>query len=249
MPRSGGGLAALSGWVSIRRFLGVPLMKSFPLKWATARRMYEENRHARHQLQGQNGTTDGAGPASVDNTLGHTNPMNKTHLLGVYSTSKNHIQLAYASLIIWSYEDTPAFFEELYGKMEGIPKPFPEIVTLVHDRAAMRIACEELYESAHRSALKELFPLTKLYCHESGQLDNLKSQPWFQFWRILRNCFAHDMLFNFNKDEKALLPVHWSGVTIDISMNGRPLTHGQCSREKLRELFEVAHSFVVKNVA
>ena len=73
MPRSGGGLAALNGWVSIRRFLGVPLMKSFPLKWATARRMYEEKWHARHQFQDQNGTTDGAGPASVDNSLGLAN--------------------------------------------------------------------------------------------------------------------------------------------------------------------------------
>jgi hypothetical protein len=119
----------------------------------------------------------------------------------------NHIQLTYASLVLWSYPDTPAFFEELYGKMEGIPKPFPDVVALVHDQVAMRIASEELYDSAHRSALKDLFPLTKLYCHETNQLDRLKAQPWFQFSRILRNCFAHDMVFNFNKDEKPLLPV------------------------------------------
>ena len=59
----------LSEWVSIRRFLGVPLMKSFPPKRATTKRVYEEKRHARHQLQAQNGTTDGAGPPSADNTL------------------------------------------------------------------------------------------------------------------------------------------------------------------------------------
>ena len=62
-------MAALSGWVSIRRFLGVPLMKSLPLKTPTTRRLYEEKRHARHQLQAQNGTTDGASPPSGDNTL------------------------------------------------------------------------------------------------------------------------------------------------------------------------------------
>ena len=32
--------------------------------------MYEEKQHAGYQLQVQNGTTDGAGPASVDNTFG-----------------------------------------------------------------------------------------------------------------------------------------------------------------------------------
>jgi len=174
--------------------------------------------------------------------------MTKSHLLGVYRTSMNHIQLTYASLVLWGYPDTPALFAQLYGQMEGIPKPFPNLATLLHDEGAMRIACEELYESAHRSALKDLFPLTKLYCNETGQLDRLKAQPWFQFWRILRNCFAHDMLFNFSKDEQALLPLSWSGVTIDISMNGKPLTHGQCSREKLRELFEVAQSFITNDV-
>ena len=62
-------MAALSGWGSIRRFLGVPLPRSLPLKRATTSRMYEEKRHARHQLQAQNGTTIGIDPASVDNTL------------------------------------------------------------------------------------------------------------------------------------------------------------------------------------
>lgn len=175
--------------------------------------------------------------------------MNKTHLLGVYRTALNHIQLSYASLVLWSYPDSPAFFEKLYGQLENIPKPFPGVVTFVRDDVAMRIACEELYDSSHRAALKELFTLTKRYCANTNQLDRLKSQPWFQFWRLLRNCFAHDMVFNFNPAEKALLPVTWSGVTIDLTMNGKHLTHGQCSREKLRELLEAANTFIARELA
>lgn len=175
--------------------------------------------------------------------------MTKDHLLGVYGTKLNHIQITYASLVLWSYPDTPRFFEELLAEMPGIPKPFPNLPALLHNEAAMRIACEELYESAHRSAIKELFPLTKLYCHRTGQLEALKSQPWFQFWRIVRNAWSHDMTFNFNPDEKALLPVTWSGVTIDVSMNGKHLTHGHCSREKLRELIETAQSYVEQHLA
>ena len=63
-------MAALSGWGSIRRFLGVPLPRSLPVKRVTTRWMYEEKWHARQQLQAQNGTTIGIDPASVDNTLG-----------------------------------------------------------------------------------------------------------------------------------------------------------------------------------
>lgn len=66
----------------------------------------------------------------------------------------------------------------------------------------------------------------------TGQLDKLKAEPWLSFWRILRNCFAHDMLFNFIPAERALLPVTWAGVTIDLSMKGKLLTHGNMSYAK-----------------
>lgn len=175
--------------------------------------------------------------------------MTKDHLLGMYRTKLNHIQLTYASLVLWAYPDTPRFFEELHAEMSGLPKPFPNLLALFNDDTAMRIATEELYDLAHRSAIKELFTLTKLYCHRTDQLQALKSQPWFQFWRILRNCWSHDMTFNFNPDEKAVLPVTWSGVTLDISMNGQQLTYGQCSRDKLRELIETAQSYVSQHIA
>ncbi len=90
--------------------------------------------------------------------------------------------------------------------------------------------------------------MTKTYCHLTGQLGALKAQPWFPFWRVLRNCFAHDMVFNFNPAERALLPITWSGVTIDLTMNGKPLTHGQMSYAKMRELIEVAHLFLLRDV-
>lgn len=174
--------------------------------------------------------------------------MTKDHLLGLYRTKLNHIQLTYASLVLWSYPDTPQFFEKLHAEMTEFPKPFQNLPTLLNDETAMRIACEELYDSAHRSAIKELFTLTKLYCNHTGQLQPLKSQPWFQFWRIIRNCWSHDMTFNFNPDEKVFLPITWSGVTIDISMNGKQLTHGRCSREKLRELIETAQSYIEQHL-
>jgi len=175
--------------------------------------------------------------------------MTKSELLGIYRTSLNHIQLTYASLVLWSYPDTPDFFDSLHQEMPELPNFYPGLSGFLHDEVAMRIACEELYASAHRAALKDLFALTKLYCHETGQMPKLKGQPWFQFWRIVRNCFAHSMKFNFNPDEKAQLPVSWSGVTIDLSMNGQSLTHGQFSYEKLRELINTAYNFLANEAA
>jgi hypothetical protein len=180
--------------------------------------------------------------------------MDKAHVLGVYRTTLNHIKLTYACLIMWSYPDIPRVFKELHREIikndnRGISGLFPNIDQFVDDDIALRIATEELYASAHRAAIKELFPLTKYYCHSTNQLSLLKSQSWFQFWRILRNCWSHDMKFNFNPDEKSRLPVEWSGVVIDISMNGKPLTHGDCSYEKIRELIEAAQEFVKYELA
>jgi uncharacterized protein YecT (DUF1311 family) len=59
-----------SDGVSIRRFLGVPFRKSFPVTRATKRRMYGEKRCASEQLEGDNGTTDVGSSASVHLTLG-----------------------------------------------------------------------------------------------------------------------------------------------------------------------------------
>ena len=45
-------------------------MKSFPLKWAATRRVYEAECCASHQFQAQNGTSFGGDLASADNTFG-----------------------------------------------------------------------------------------------------------------------------------------------------------------------------------
>jgi len=181
-------------------------------------------------------------------------PMTKNHLLGMFLTKLNHIKITYASLVMWTYPDTPRAFKVLHKEIMNsennrVPELFPNIECFVDDEVAMRIATEELYASSHRAAIKELLPLTKYYCHSTGQLDALKAQSWFQFWNILRNCWSHDMKFNFNKNEKSLLPVTWSGVTIDIAMNGKELQHGECSYEKLRELIEVVQRFVKNDLA
>lgn len=179
--------------------------------------------------------------------------MTKDHLLGIYRTKLNLIKLTYASLIMWSYPDIPRVFKEVHrGIIEndrrGISDLFPDIDRFIDDEVSLKIAMNELYASAHRAAIKELLAITKNYCHSTGQLDELKAQPWFQFWTILRNCWSHDLTFNFNPAEKSKLPIIWSGVTIDISMEGRELRHGDCSYETIRELILTAQTFVQNEI-
>lgn len=151
-------------------------------------------------------------------------------------------------MVLFAYDDTYPFFEVLYGKLQ-IPKPFPDLLPLLRDQSVLKIALSELYDTVHRAALKELFEITKAYCEERGQLSLMQAQPWYEFWRIIRNSFSHDMRLNFNSYDKSVLPVFWSGVMLDLSLEGKPLTHGRFSREKLQELLNEACAFVEKHVA
>ena len=175
--------------------------------------------------------------------------MDKEHLLGLYRTAFNRIQLAYASIVLWSYPDTPSFFVSLHEKMGPEVKIFPDVMRFVRDGEALRIACEELFNTAYRTALNDLLEQSKTYCHSTGQLELLKSQPWFPLWRVLRNCFAHNLYFNFSPEEKAMLPVTWSGVTITLEMNKKPPSHKTLPRAKLLELLKAAQTFIERDGA
>ena len=174
--------------------------------------------------------------------------MTKVALLGRFRTALNSCTLAYASMILWAYEDTPTYFDRLYEVLD-VPKPHDDVSGLVNDKVAMRIAMEALYDTAHQAALKDLFELTKSYFHATGQTALLKSQPWYQFWRMLRNGLSHGFVLNYNEYDQKLLPVAWGGITLDISLNGKVLTHGTLSREKLRELLEAVSSFIRQSAA
>jgi hypothetical protein len=90
--------------------------------------------------------------------------MTREHLLGLYQTKLNHITLTYVSMILWCYPDTPRAYLELYEQMRPKLPSKPGVLLdaepLINNEEALRIATNELYESAHRAAIKELFPLT-----------------------------------------------------------------------------------------
>ena len=169
--------------------------------------------------------------------------MVKDDLIGIYRTALNNCKLTYASMVLWAHDDMPSVFEAFYEKLE-IPKPFPDLLPILRDPKVLKISCEELYDATHRAAIKEMFEITKHYCETTSQFPQLKAQPWYQFWRILRNCFSHDLLFRFNAYDLKQLPLTWAGTTLDAGLEGKHLTHGRMSRDKIRELLETAAQFV-----
>ncbi len=176
--------------------------------------------------------------------------MTKEDLLGMYRTSHNNCKLVYAAMLLFLYEDIPPFYTKLSAAIK-VPNPYDqkEIIALLHDRPILKLALGQLYDTVYRAAIKELFEITKSYCKDTNQGQVFSAQPWYQFWRILRNCFSHDFTFHFRDYDRKQLPVTWSGVTLDVSLEGQFITHGAFSRENILELLDEVRDFIEKDLA
>lgn len=173
--------------------------------------------------------------------------MTKEELLGIFRTCENNCRLVYVAMVLLSFEDTLGYYQELHKELP-FPPPHDGIEPLLKDDKALKIAVGQLYDTVHMNSVRDLFEITKQYCKNTKQEKKLTSMPWYQFWRILRNCFSHNFKFEFNDYDKEKLPVSWGGLTIDLSLEGKSLTHGNLSREKVWLFLKEIHQFIDKEL-
>ena len=79
-----------------------------------------------------------------------------------------------------------------------------------------------------RAMVRESHELILLYCHETQQSEVYKTEPWFQFARILRNVVSHKeggTLREWPRDllKKGITAVAWRNRTFDTTMLGTVL--------------------------
>ena len=153
-------------------------------------------------------------------------------------------------MLVFGHEDTATWFMQ-WQKALKLPKAYPDLqlLPLLHDRAVLGTAFGQLYDSVHMTAMTAIFERTKEYCEKSSQLSLLKQQPWYHFWRILRNCFSHNYCFTFNPHDLKVLPVSWQGFIIDASRQGTQLTHGEFPRERMWDFLRDVEDFIKKGLA
>ena len=79
-----------------------------------------------------------------------------------------------------------------------------------------------------RLLMRETHELILLYCEETQQFPLYKTEPWFQFARILRNVISHKEGGTLRKWPRDLLAggittVAWREKTFDTTMLGQPI--------------------------
>lgn len=116
------------------------------------------------------------------------------------------------------------------------------------DEKRRRSIQEEFFKMLLRIHLKESFEALKDYCKASGQTNLFKQQGWYNFLRIIRNCFSHNFLIQYNRKDKQLLPICWNGRSLTIQMDGQPLTASILSIDGILELHKEMRSFVADSL-
>jgi len=86
------------------------------------------------------------------------------------------------------------------------------------------------------------------YCMRTNQEDKAKQQPWYDFFRMVRNAFSHDNVWNFNTYYKSVLPLTYNGITISEDMEGKPLNFGDFNAHVAWHLLEDVKNFINKEL-
>ena len=101
---------------------------------------------------------------------------------------------------------------------------FATIVKTIEDGNLL----EELLVKIEGGFLKNLvtdsLASLKAYCKSTNQTSKLESQPWWTYFRVVKNALGHDNIWNFDGYYKRLLPVTYNGITITEELEGESMS-------------------------
>lgn len=178
--------------------------------------------------------------------------MGKALLRGRLQTIKNNYALVQAGIALLVEPDALPRFERTFGLLKDHPETitFAYIGYVFKTHELLKHATQELRNSVLRNCLKETFELVKSYGTASSQAELIRSAPWYHFLRLVRNSASHDLHLRFRQFDFKYLPITWSGLTIDSSMDNIPLQRPDfLSRAKIIELLDDVIDFVEDELA
>lgn len=149
--------------------------------------------------------------------------MTKKKLMSQLENAKNNYILGLAAISLFSNEKVSPVLENSHAKFGTYTVEFKQVKNLLSKPTDREIAVKEFLTSQIRALIKESFELIKNYCNETNQDSKFKTEPWYQFARIIRNCLSHNFKFEFRRYDKTLLPITWKSRSIDASMDGKYL--------------------------
>jgi hypothetical protein len=147
----------------------------------------------------------------------------KQELIGQLTNAQNSYILGLAALSLFTSSEALDHLRKSNASFGTYSIQFEQVAKLLANEADRQVAVKEFLTMLLRALIKESFELVKDYSDNTGQSATLKSQPWYQFARLIRNSISHNFNFEFNAYDKGLLPVSWKARTITAAHDGQPL--------------------------
>lgn len=147
----------------------------------------------------------------------------KNDLIGQLTNARNNYVLGLAALSLFTSAEALEHLKKSNVTFGGYTVEFAQVARLLENKEDRETATREFVTMLLRALVKESFEMIKDYCENTNQSAAMKSQPWYQFARLIRNCISHNFNFEFNPCDKRVLPVTWNSRIITIAHDGQPL--------------------------
>lgn len=169
--------------------------------------------------------------------------LTKVELLSQLENVKNNYIIGLASVSVLSESFAVNHLRQSHCTFGAYVVDFRQVAALLESRPDREMALKEFTTMLIRGLLKESFETVRAYAKSNRQSAKLRAQPWFQFFRLIRNCVSHNFHFEFSDDDMKLLPVSWRGVTIAKNLHGKPLEIAFLGYDGMWDLFSELVSF------
>jgi len=174
--------------------------------------------------------------------------LTKPELLSQLTNAKNNYILGLAALSLFATPEAYPLLDKNHVSFGPYTLTFDQVATLLRKPADRDVAVKEFLNMLLRALIKESFELLKDYCDEIIQADQFKTESWYQFARMIRNCLSHSFRFEFNSYDKSLLPVTWKSRTITLAMDEQLLSLSFFGYVEAWELFIEFYDFADKRL-
>ena len=110
---------------------------------------------------------------------------------------------------------------------------------------------KNFFTTALRTVVRDSYEAIWQYCKatkETGNMELLRDQPWFQFLRVIRDAFSHDAKWTFYSQTKKILPIEWGGIKVAPDLEGKKLRFDHIPLTAFFDLLAAAEQFVVEHL-
>ncbi len=170
--------------------------------------------------------------------------MTKEELLNQLNHTKNNYILGLAAFSVFNSGQAIPLLEHHAAAFGDYSVTFDQVAELLRKATDRGIVLNEFNKMLMRTTIKESFEHIKEYCQDTNQFPLLKSEPWYEFARIIRNFLSHNCRFIFNKYDRERLPIKWKDFEITEDLHGGGLGEKVFGNVETWELFKRFEDFV-----